>query len=79
MKRYENPRSGITAYRIGKDFIEVRFASGGTYAYDYDSAGKARIERMKELARAGRGLNTFISKYVKANYARKGRGPREEE
>lgn len=73
MTPYKNlsGESGVTAYDIGPDFIEVRFASGTTYRYDVDSAGAANVERMKTLARAGRGLSTFIAVHVRDAYASK--------
>lgn len=63
--------SGVTGYEIGRDFIDVRFRRGETYRYDYASAGKPHIEEMKRLARAGRGLSTYISQHVRDDYARK--------
>jgi hypothetical protein len=71
MNEYANPQSGITAFRIGPDYIRVRFGSDTVYTYDYDSTGKLRIERMKQLARQGRGLNTYISQVVRDAYAGK--------
>jgi hypothetical protein len=64
-----NGRSGVTAYEIGDDWIKVRFRAGGTYNYTYESTGKERVERMKVLAAAGKGLSTFISKHVRDDYA----------
>jgi hypothetical protein len=49
----------------------VKFKHGGTYQYDYASTGQFHVERMKVLAASGEGLATFISKFVKANYARR--------
>jgi hypothetical protein len=49
----------------------VTFEHGGTYEYDYASTGQFHVERMKLLAASGQGLATFISKSVKANYARR--------
>ena len=62
--------SGVLAYEIGRDYIRVQFRNG-TYLYDYGSTGQQNIEEMKILATRGRGLNTFIDKYVRKKYASK--------
>jgi len=63
--------SGITAYQSGEDYLWVVFADGARYLYTDASAGPERIKRMKLLAEQGEGLNTFINKYVRKNYAKK--------
>ena len=71
MDRYSDAsgRSGVTAYELLPDGIKVQFSGGPTYLYTYASAGEAYIEAMKEAARAGRGLATYISRYVRGRYA----------
>ena len=54
--------SGVIAYQTGKDYIIVLFESGEHYKYNYASAGKTIIEKMKKLAEANNGLSTFISR-----------------
>ena len=75
MERYKNlgGDSGVVAYEIGPDFIRVQFANGSVYLYTYGSAGSNNIERMKQLARLGQGLNSFIMTTVRKAYARKER------
>ena len=68
--------SGVIAYQIGERAIAVQFRSGETYHYTYASAGRGNIERMKRLARAGKGLSTFISQHVREAYASKDPAPR---
>ena len=60
MQAYRNlaGNSGVEAFDILRDGIKVRFVSGGTYLYDYRVPGRTRVEEMKRLARAGRGLST---------------------
>jgi hypothetical protein len=73
VKRYGNASgdSGVVAYGIGEDFIKVRFTrSEGVYVYDFSRPGAWHVRRMKRLAAAGEGLATYISQYVKDNYAR---------
>ena len=73
MERYRNFNgdSGIVLFEIDSDSITVRFRDGSIYLYTNQSAGSARIDHMKRLARSGRGLNSFISRVVKNGYARK--------
>lgn len=73
MKPYKNlsGNSGVLAYEIGEDFIKVKFRKGGVYLYNYSVTGRDNVERMKELAEKGRGLSTFISRYVREDYAEK--------
>ena len=75
MTRYKDKDndSGVVAYKYGDDFIRVRFKSGDTYLYTYESAGAKNVERMKILAKEGEGLNAFINTNVRKLYARKER------
>lgn len=71
MQRYLNVDgdSNIEAYEIGTTYIDVKFfGTAKVYRYSYYSAGKANVEKMKELAREGNGLNSFIMRTVKYNY-----------
>lgn len=73
MRSYEDSShaSGVSAYEAGDDFIVVRFKSGDTYVYDYESTGRDAVETMKRLAASGKGLSTYISREVKGDYAAK--------
>lgn len=73
MERYRNLSgdSGVLAYQIGDAAIAVQFRNGDIYDYTYASAGRRNIEQMKRLARAGKGLSTFISQHVHHAYAGK--------
>jgi hypothetical protein len=59
--------SNVSRYEIGADYITVEFKTiskrdgSTTYKYSHNSAGSTSVERMKELARQGSGLNGFIS------------------
>lgn len=65
----DHPRkSGVLAYEIGPDSIDVEFSSGWIYHFSYVNPGQLRVDRMKELAQSGRGLSTFISKHVKNRF-----------
>lgn len=73
MRRYANlsGNSGVVAYAIGKDSIEVKFEDGGIYLYTHASAGAIHVEAMKKLALAGKGLSTYIARHVRESYASK--------
>ena len=64
-------RSGVVAYEIHDDSIDIEFANGDIYRYDETNPGAVDVELMKRFARAGRGLTTYISKYVRDRYAEK--------
>ncbi len=70
MQRYENKggNSNVTAYTIGLDFIDVQFGGGRIYRYSYMSAGSDKVEKMKELAKQGVGLNSYIMRYARQDY-----------
>lgn len=73
MERYRNlgRNSGIRAFEIGEHSIIIQFSDGGTYLYNYSSTGSSNIEKMKNLAVRGRGLNSFISTTIRKKYASK--------
>lgn len=73
MEKYRNAsgESGVFAFEVGADSIKVQFIDGAIYLYSYSSAGSLNIEHMKNLARLGVGLNSFINKTVRKNYAAK--------
>ncbi len=75
MEPYKNlgRDSGITAFEPGIDFIRVQFRDGSVYLYTYSSAGSDNIEHMKQLARNGEGLHSFINRKVRKAYDRKER------
>jgi hypothetical protein len=69
MERYGNRHgdSPIRGYEVASKHIDVKFADG-TYRYSYARAGRQHVERMKELARRGEGLATYISRHVHDTY-----------
>ncbi len=72
MERYLNlgGNSSVIAYENGGDFIIVQFGDGKFYLYNYESAGVEDVEQAKILALAGRGLNSYINRYMKKKYAK---------
>ena len=73
MIRYRNleGHSGVTAYKSGPDSICVEFNHNAVYLYTYASAGKNVVETMKKLAKAGKGLSTYISRSVREKFEKK--------
>lgn len=66
-----NGDSGVQSYEIGDGSITVHFERGGSYLYTNASAGADHIVEMQRLAQIGDGLNAYINKYVRKNYAQK--------
>jgi len=75
MERYKNlgGKSGIVAYEVEDDGIKVQFSDGMVYLWNNQSAGADNVDQMKALAAAGRGLNSFIMRRVKNDWASKTR------
>lgn len=73
MERYKNigGDSGVAAYEIGQGSITVQFKDDAVYLYNNQSAGNANLTEMQRLAAAGQGLNSFISRVVRKDYAQK--------
>lgn len=73
MERYKNlgGNSNVTAFEAGADYIKVQFGDGSVYLYNYQRPGSGDVNRMKGLAVAGQGLNSYISRIVRKNYASK--------
>ena len=70
MKLYQdlNGNSGIQAYEIFENAIDIQFTSGSVYTYTRQNLGEVNFEVMKALAEAGAGLCRFINK-VRNSYS----------
>ena len=70
-RRYGNHgnRAGIEAFALLARGLAIRFHDGSVLLYDRDCPGGQHVDRMKELARAGSGLGTYISRHVGRRYA----------
>jgi len=73
MERYRNldGDSGVVAFEIGASSILVEFTDKSKYLYNGSKPGPAAVSEMQKLARAGRGLNSYINRFIGKNYARK--------
>jgi hypothetical protein len=73
MQRYKNLQgnSGVRAFGIGPDYIDVAFVTGEKYRYDSDRPGARDVAAMQALAVAGQGLATYINTHVRDNFAKK--------
>ncbi|MCH8518733.1 hypothetical protein LAT59_03145 [Candidatus Gracilibacteria bacterium] len=65
-----NGDSGVISYEYGEDYIKVKFKDNSIYVYTYESAGKIHIDKMKQLADLGQGLNAYINTNVKYLYVK---------
>jgi hypothetical protein len=73
MTNYRNlgGNSGVAAYESAEDSITVQFNDGALYLYNNAKPGRAYVDKMKQLALNGSGLNSLISVKIKKNYYRK--------
>lgn len=73
MQRYANRGgdSGVIGFEIDDQSILVEFSDRSRYLYTYGATGRSNVEKMKDLARRGEGLNEFINRHVRKKYARK--------
>ncbi|MNL13872.1 hypothetical protein D3C87_1347930 [compost metagenome] len=61
--------SNVSSFDIGVDYIAVRFnRTARVYRYSYGRAGQQHVENMKQLARQGSGLNSYINRQTKYLY-----------
>lgn len=63
--------SGITGYEISPGQIIVQFSDGSIYLYNSQKPGASDVAEMQRLAVAGEGLNSYISRVVRKNFAEK--------
>lgn len=61
--------SGIEAYACGPGWIDIRFRAGGTWRYDSRHPGALHVMEMQRLAESGDGLNTYLNRFVRDDYA----------
>jgi hypothetical protein len=73
MTRYKNlsGESGVDSFELKRASIVIRFTDGATYWYTARSAGARAVAQMKKLALMGKGLATFVNKYVREKYERR--------
>ena len=73
MQPYKNSGnlSWISAFEIGEDYIKVQFIDGVVHLYTNGSVGTEHLQKMKELAMQGKGLNNYIDKQARNSYVKK--------
>ncbi len=73
MIRYKNlgGDSGVYSYEIGDSWIRIKFSDGSVYLYTSSKPGVSEVNKMKQLAEAGQGLNEYINRYIRKNFERK--------
>lgn len=59
--QFKGKPSNVKEYRLGRDYIDIRFYGSDTiYRYTYSLTGKDNVEKMKQCAVIGEGLNALI-------------------
>lgn len=73
MAKYANKsgRSNVSNYKSTRGKLNVTFKDDSNYVYTPGSAGPYAMRRMRQLAKRGVGLNGYINRKVKKNYASK--------
>ena len=73
MKLYKDlsGNSNVISYELGTVEVRVKFDDDSLYLYTTQSTGAVNINEMQRLASNGQGLNSFIGRIVKMNYAEK--------
>jgi hypothetical protein len=71
MQPYKNLSgdSGVVAYQIGPDYIDIEFNDGKRYHYNDKTPGREHVEAMKQRARRGADLATYINQHVRERFA----------
>ena len=66
--------SGVAEYELGTECIRIRFVhSDDIYLYDNVRPGSSHVAEMTESALLGKGLTSYINRWVRKNYRRKER------
>ena len=63
MVDYKCYGEGIKGFQEGPDWVEIHFQRGEIRFYNFASAGKENIEKMKSLAYQQKGLEEYILQY----------------
>jgi hypothetical protein len=63
--------SGVVAYAVVDDAMHIQFRNGEVYVYTPAATGRLHLKVMKQLARAGAGLSTYVSRQVKDRFTLK--------
>ena len=73
MKTYDNlgGDSGVVAYDYNSEVIKVQFDDGWIYEYEASTIGAADFQQMISLADSGRGLNSYINRYIRKRFTNK--------
>lgn len=73
MEKYQNRGgdSGVVGFELADDSITVQFSDNSLYLYNSIRPGQVTVDHMKRLARAGQGLNSYISRTVRKNFYQK--------
>ena len=70
MQIYQNlsGNSSIESYEIGQQQLVVQYKNGSAYLYRQAFPETLNLSIMKDLAQTGKGLSTFIQRFVGNKY-----------
>ncbi|WP_393949178.1 hypothetical protein [Kluyvera intermedia] len=73
MTAYQNRGrdSGVTEFEATENSITVYFSNGSCYLYNVTAPGLQAVQEMIRLANMGEGLNTYINRHIRSNFARR--------
>lgn len=64
--------TGVDKFYIARDGMIITFKSDKHYyTYNFEKPGEEHIKKMKGLAKNGKGLTSYINRYVRGNYFEK--------
>lgn len=58
----------MTAFEERPAGIVLEFQDGARYLYTHTSTGRMHVAAMKQLARDGQGLTTYVNQNIGGNY-----------
>ncbi len=70
MQKYQNlsGKSSIESYELGNNRIIVQYKNGSAFLFNQSYSGTLDLNIMKDLAQTGKGLSTFIQRFVGNGY-----------
>jgi hypothetical protein len=66
---YGSENTGVKAFEIGNNYIVVEYKDGRIYLYNDEFPGEEPLQIMKQKAKKGDKLGSYINTEIKNNYA----------
>lgn len=64
----QNKRSNVNAYAVGDNYILVKFNDSSVYLYTDKLLTQSELDRLKDLANYGAGLNGYLTRLIGNRY-----------